>query len=73
MADVSEERPEYTDINCTICGRHNRTVHMVGLAEDLRLCSVCVAKVGAVMDGEAGVVGPEIEWAGRWPSKDSDG
>ena len=34
---------------------------MVGVTDALRLCSVCVSKVGAVMDAEAGVVGPEID------------
>jgi hypothetical protein len=66
---MSDDAPEYTDITCTTCGRHNRTAHMVGLSEDLRLCSVCVGKVGAMMDSEAGVVGPALDWAARWPLK----
>jgi hypothetical protein len=66
---MSDDAPAYTDITCTTCGRHNRTAHMVGLSEDLRLCSVCVAKVGAIMDSEAGVVGPAVDWAARWPLK----
>ena len=45
---------------------------MVGLTDSLRLCSVCVSKVGAVMDGEAGVVGPQIDWSSRWPLKRLD-
>ena len=45
---------------------------MVGLTDELRLCSVCVSKVGAVMDGEAGVNGPHIDWPSRWPLKRSD-
>jgi len=64
--------PEYTDVSCSICERHNRIAHMVGLADDLRLCSVCVGKVGAIMDGEAGVVGPAIDWPTRWPLKRED-
>jgi hypothetical protein len=71
MFNMSEEGPEYTDVTCTTCGRHNRTVHMVGLAEDLRLCSVCLGKAGAIMDSDAGVVGPEVDWAVRWPQKRS--
>jgi len=55
-----------------VCGRHNRTAHMVGLTETLRLCSVCVSKVGAVMDGEAGVIGPRIDWSSRWRLKRAD-
>jgi len=69
IVDMSEPGPEYTDITCTTCGRHNRTAHMVGISEDLRLCSVCVGKVAAIMDGEAGVVGPDVDWATRWPLK----
>jgi hypothetical protein len=42
---------------------------MVGLSDYLRICSVCVGKVGAIMDREAGVVGPDIDWATRWPLK----
>jgi hypothetical protein len=45
---------------------------MVGLTDALRLCSVCVSKVGAVMDGEAGAVGPPIDWSSRWPLKRPD-
>lgn len=37
------------------------------------LCSVCVSKVAAVMDGEAGVTGPQIDWPSRWPLERSDG
>jgi hypothetical protein len=69
---VDDERPAYTDITCTACGRHNRTAHMVGLTDELRLCSVCVSAVAAVMDGEAGVTGPQIDWPSRWPLKRSD-
>jgi hypothetical protein len=72
MGGVDGNRPEYTDVTCTACGRHNRIAHMVGLTEQLRLCSVCVSKVGAIMDAEAGVVGPEVDWPTRWPLKRVD-
>ena len=45
---------------------------MVGLTEHLRICSVCLAKVGAIMDGEAGVIGPDVDWTRRWPLKRPD-
>jgi hypothetical protein len=69
---MDDNGPPYTDITCAACGRHNRVVHMVGITDDVRLCSVCVAKVGAIMDAEAGVVGPKIDWSSRWPPKRPD-
>jgi hypothetical protein len=69
---VDDGGPEYTDVSCSICGRHNRIAHMVGLTDALRLCSVCVSEVGAVMDGEVGAVGPQIDWSSRWPLKRPD-
>jgi len=42
---------------------------MVGLNDAIRLCLVCLSKVGVVMDREAGVVGPQIGWSSRWPLK----
>jgi hypothetical protein len=72
MTRMDDGGPDYTDVICTICGRHNRIAHMVGLTEDLRVCSVCVAKVGAIMDAEAGMVGPEVDWPSRWPLKRPD-
>ncbi len=72
MGGVDGGGPEYTDVTCTTCRRHNRIAHMVGLTEDIRLCSVCVGKVGAIMDAEAGVVGPEVDWPTRWPLKRPD-
>jgi hypothetical protein len=63
---------DFTDTSCSVCGRHNRVAHMVGLTDDLRICSVCASKVGAVLDGDAGVVGPAIDWPSRWPLKRAD-
>lgn len=69
---VVDDGPDFTDVTCTVCGRHNRVAHMVGLTDEVRICSVCTAKVGAVMDGEAGVVGPAVDWPSRWPLKRPD-
>ena len=68
---MAEHQP-YTDVTCSCCGRHNRVAHMVGLTDELRICSVCAWKVGAVLDGEAGVVGPAVDWPNRWPLKRED-
>lgn len=72
MTDVEDPRLAYTDITCTTCGRHNRIAHMVGVTSEVRLCSVCLGKIGAIMDGEAGVVGPDVDWSTRWPLKRPD-
>jgi hypothetical protein len=72
MQRMDDGGPAYTDVHCTICGRHNRIAHMVGLTEGVRVCSVCVGKVGAIMDAEAGVVGPAVDWPSRWPLKRPD-
>jgi len=71
-AAVDDRGPENTDVDCTVRGRHNQVAHMVGLRDDLRICSVCASKVGAAMDGEASVVGPLIDRSTRWPLKRPD-
>lgn len=70
--DDGDGGPGFTDTTCSVCERHNRIAHMVGLTDDLRLCSVCVSKAGAIIDDEAGVVGPEVDWSTRWPLKRPD-
>lgn len=72
MVSWGDTNPEYTDVACSVCGRHNRIAHMVGLRDDFRICSVCASKVGAIMDGEAGVVGPAVDCSTRWPLKRPD-
>ena len=70
----SEADPEvavgvgWTDVSCSFCGLHNREAHMVG-RDELRICSVCVARAAAVLDVAAGADGPTIEWSSRWPLK----
>ena len=44
---------------------------MVG-RDELRICSVCVSKAGAVLDADAGTAGPVIGWETRWPLKDTN-
>lgn len=66
-----DEQPD-TDVSCSFCGRHNRVAHMVGLTDDLRICSVCASKVGAVLDGDAGALGPDVDWPTPWPLKRPD-
>lgn len=64
--------PEFTDVTCSFCGRHNRIAHMVGLTDEVRICSVCASKVGAILDVDAGAVGPDIDWPSRWRLKRPD-
>jgi hypothetical protein len=61
--------PGWTDVTCSFCGRHNRERHMVGLRDDLVICSVCVSKCADVLDGDAGLIAPAGSWSGRWPAK----
>ena len=61
--------PGFTDVECSFCGRHNREAHMVG-REDLRICSVCVARAASVLDHDADHDGPDVDWLGRWRLKD---
>jgi hypothetical protein len=44
---------------------------MVG-GGDLTICSICVSKAGAVLDVDAGVTGPAIDWPRRWALKRED-
>lgn len=43
---------------------------MVGGGEDLRICSVCVAKAAAVLDGEVDPAPPPHDFLARWPLND---
>ena len=63
------DAPEFTDVTCSFCGSHNRVAHMVG-GDDLRICSVCLARAAAIMDVEAGARGGPVDWLERWPLKD---
>lgn len=64
------DEPVHTDVVCSFCGVHNRVAHMVGGGDDLRICSVCLAKAASVMDAEAGATGDPVDWLGRWSLKD---
>jgi hypothetical protein len=59
----------YQDVECSVCGRHNRDVHIVATENGLHLCSVCVAKCAAIFDDDVGIEAPEGGWAARWPLK----
>ena len=61
--------PAFTDITCSFCDRHNREAHMVG-RDDIRICSVCVAKAATVLDQDAEHDGAVDDWLGRWRLKD---
>ena len=61
--------PGYRDITCSFCGRHNRAVHMVGGADGLTICAVCVARCAEILDQDTDIAGPDRGWSGRWPAK----
>jgi hypothetical protein len=63
----------YQDVECTICGRHNRDVHLVAAGDDLRICQVCVARCAEVIDADAGLAPPTVPWSERWALKSAAG
>jgi hypothetical protein len=64
-----EDTNAYSDVACSVCGRHNRDVRVVATEDGLILCQVCVAKCAAIFDEEVGLDAPEGGWTGRWPLK----
>ena len=59
----------FSDVVCSLCGRHNRDVRVVTSADGLIVCQVCVAKCAAIFDEEVGLDPPVPPWAERWPLK----
>jgi hypothetical protein len=64
--------PGFRDITCSLCGRHNRDVHMVGAKDGLIICAVCVARCAEILDADTGLEGPPEGWLNRWPAKSND-
>jgi hypothetical protein len=64
-----EDTKAYSDVACSICGRHNRDVRVVATENGLILCQVCVAKCAAIFDEEVGLEAPAGGWIARWPLK----
>jgi hypothetical protein len=66
---VAEDTSAYTDVRCSICGRHNRDVRVVATENGLVICQVCVAKCADIFDEEIGLTPPPGGWIERWPPK----
>ncbi len=63
------ETSAFSDVVCSICGRHNREVRVVATENGLIICQLCVAKCAAIFDEEVGLEAPEGGWIARWPLK----
>ncbi len=59
----------FSEVVCSLCGRHNREVRVVANADGLIICQVCVAKCAVIFDEEVGLDPPATRWADRWPLK----
>ena len=66
---MTEDTSAFSDVECSVCGRHNRDVRVVATANGLILCQVCVAKCAAIFDEEVGLEPPAGGWEERWPPK----
>jgi hypothetical protein len=64
-----EDSSHFRDVVCSMCGRHNRDVHMVSSESGVIVCSVCVGKCAEVLDKDTGIESPVGGWATRWPLK----
>jgi hypothetical protein len=65
---VTEDTSPFSDVECPVCGRHNRDVRLVATANGL-ICQVCVARCAATFDEEVGLDPPAGRWEERWPPK----
>ena len=66
---MAEATSAFTDVLCSICGRHNREVRVVATENGLVICQVCVANCAVIFDQEVGLDAPASGWVGRWPLK----
>ena len=66
---MAEDTSAFSDVECSVCGRHNREVRVVATENGLILCQVCVAKCAEIFDEEVGLTPPPGGWAERWPLK----
>jgi hypothetical protein len=60
---------QYSDVVCSICGRHNSEVRVVSSDAGVIVCQVCVAKCAEIFDEEVGLEPPTGGWSARWPLK----
>jgi hypothetical protein len=66
---VVQDPSHYSDVRCSICGRHNRNVRVVASESGVIVCQVCVAKCAEIFDEEVGLEPPPAGWSARWPLK----
>ena len=59
----------FSDVECSVCGRHNREVRVVATENGLILCQVCVAKCAGIFDTRSASPPPAGGWVERWPLK----
>jgi hypothetical protein len=59
----------FSDVACSLCGRHNRDVRVVSTSAGPIICQVCVAGCAEIFDEEVGLTPPPGGWSGRWPLK----
>ncbi|HEX5291980.1 MAG TPA: ClpX C4-type zinc finger protein [Streptosporangiaceae bacterium] len=59
----------FSDVACSLCGRHNREVRVVATSAGPVICQVCVAQCAEIFDDEAGLAPPPGGWRDRWPLK----
>lgn len=64
-----EDPSQFSDVVCSICGRHNREVRVVSTEAGLIICQICVAKSAEIFDAESGLESPPGGWLERWPLK----
>jgi hypothetical protein len=64
-----QDPSHFSDVTCSLCGRHNRDVRVVTNDAGLVICQVCVATCAAIFDEELGLEGPQGGWSVRWPLK----
>lgn len=64
-----QDRSHFSDVVCSICGRHNREVRVVSTDAGLIVCQVCVAACAQIFDEEVGLDPPPGGWVARWPLK----
>jgi hypothetical protein len=66
---VVQDPSHYSDVVCSICGRHNRDVRVVDGGAGVIVCQVCVAQCAEIFDEEVGLEPPPGGWSARWPLK----
>jgi ClpX C4-type zinc finger len=66
---VVRDPSHYSDVVCSICGRHNRDVRVVASESGVIVCQECVAKCAEIFDEEVGLDPPPGGWSARWPLK----